>query len=102
MNHLEFYTLARSLFVPSETQASQFQKLIVERYHVNVSIDDNRLATTEVDLVFSNPNNVSVGGLFLFPLPAGAKQKNTEIRISGNLTEPQLLRQQKLTEFYKR
>ncbi|MXV75811.1 DUF3520 domain-containing protein, partial [Candidatus Poribacteria bacterium] len=90
------------LFVPSETQASQFQKLIVERYHVNVSIDDNRLATTEVDLVFSNPNNVSVGGLFLFPLPAGAKQKNTEIRISGNLTEPQLLRQQKLTEFYKR
>ncbi len=102
MNQLEFYTLARSLFVPSETQASHFQKLMVERYHVNVSIDDNRLATTEVDIVFSNPNNVPVGGLFLFPLPAGAKQKNTEIRISGNLTEPQLLRQQKLTEFYKR
>lgn len=101
MNQLEFYTLARSLFVPSETQASHFQKLIIERYHVNVSIDEDRLATTEVDLVFRNPNNVAVGGLFLFPLPAGAKQKNTEIRMSGNLTEPQLLRQQKLTEFYK-
>lgn len=102
MNQLEFYTLARSLFVPFETQASHFQKLMVERYHVNVSIDEDQLATTEVDLIFSNPNNVPVGGLFLFPLPAGAKQKNTEIRISGNLTEPQLLRQQKLTECYKR
>lgn len=102
MNQLEFYTLARSLFVPSETQASHFQKLMVERYHVNVSIDEDQLATTEVDTVFSNPNNVPVGGLFLFPLPAGAKQKNTEIRMSGNLTEPQLLRGQKLTAFYKR
>ena len=102
MNQLEFYTLARSLFVPSETQASHFQRLMIERYHVNVSIDDDRLATTEVDLIFSNPNNVPVGGLFLFPLPDGAKQKNTEIRISGNLTELQLLRGQKLTEFYKR
>ena len=102
MNHLEFYTLARSLLVPSETQASHFQKLIVERYHVHVSIDEDRLATTEVDLVFSNPNNVPVGGLLLFPLPNGAKQKNTEIRIGGNLTESQLLKGQKLTEFYKR
>ena len=101
MNHLEFYTLARSLFVPSETQAANFQKLIVERYHVNVSIDDEQLATTEVDLVFSNPNNVPVGGLFLFPLPDGAKEKNTEIRIGGNLTELQLLSGQKLTAFYK-
>ena len=102
MTQLEFYTLARSLFVPSETQAAHFQKLIVERYHVHVSIDEDRLATTEVDLVFSNPNNVPVGGLFLFPLPDGAKQKNTEIRIGGNLTELQLLRGQKLIELYKR
>ena len=102
MNQLEFYTLARSLLVPSETQAANFQKLIVERYHVNVSIDDDRLATTEVDLVFSNPNNVPVGGLFLFPLPDGAKPKNTEICIDGNLTELQLLNGQKLTELYKR
>lgn len=102
MNQLEFYTLARSLFVPSEKQASHFQKLMVERYHVNVSINEDRLATTEVDLVFSNPNNVSIGGLFLFPLPDGAKQKNTEIRIDGNLTELQLLNGQKLTELYKR
>lgn len=102
MNPLEFYTLARSLLVPSETQATNFQKLMVERYHVNVSIDDNRLATTEVDFVFSNPNDVPVGGLFLFPLPGGAKQKNTEIRIGGNLTELQLLNGQKLTEYYKR
>ncbi len=102
MNKLEFHTLARSLFVPSETQAAHFQKLMVERYHVNVSIDEDRLATTEVDLVFSNPNNVPVGGLFLFPLPAGAEQKNTEIRIGGNLTELQLLSGQKLTQLYKR
>ena len=102
MNKLEFYTLARSLFVPSETQASHFQKLMVERYHVNVSIDEDLLATTEVDLVFSNSNNIPVGGLFLFPLPDGTKQKNTEIRIGGNLTELQLLKGQKLTEFYKR
>lgn len=102
MSKLEFYTLARSLFVPSETQTAHFQKLMVERYHVNVSIDEDRLAMTEVDLVFSNPNNVPVGGLFLFPLPDGAKQKNTEIHIDGNLTELQLLKGQKLTELYKR
>lgn len=101
MTQSEFYTLARSLFVPSETQASHFQKLIVERYHVNVSIDE-QLATTEVDIIFSNPNNVPVGGFFLFPLPEGAKLKNTEIRISGDLTEPQVLKGQQLTEFYTR
>ena len=102
MTHLEFYTLARSLLVPSETQAANFQKLIAERYHVNVSIDKDQLATTEVDIVFNNPNNVPVDGTLLFPLPDGAKLKNTEIRIDGNLTKSQLLRGQKLTEFYKR
>ena len=101
MNPLEFYTLARSLFVPSEVQASQFQKLTVERYHVNVSIQ-KQLATTEVELVFSNPNKIPVSGLFVFPLPDRANISNTEIRIDGDLEKSGLLRKSKLAAFYKR
>ena len=101
MNRLEFYTLARGLLVPSETQASQFQKLTVERYHVNVSIQ-KQLATTEVELVFSNPNKMPVSGRFIFPLPDRADISNTEIRIDGNLEKSGLLRRSQLVEFYKR
>ena len=101
MNQLEFYTLARSLLVPSETKASQFQKLTVEHYHVSVSIQ-KRLATTEVDILFGNPNKNPVSGLFVFPLPDQTDISNTEIRIDGNLEKSGLLRRNKLAELYKR
>lgn len=101
MNQLEFYTLARSLLVPSNAGTSQFQKLIVERYYVNVSIQ-KQSATTEVNIVFGNPNEIPVGGHFVFPLPNQADLSNTEIRIDSNLEKSGLLRSSKLTAFYKR
>ena len=101
MNQLEFYTLARSLLVPLQTGTSEFQKLTVERYHVSVSIQ-KRLATTEVDILFGNPNKTPVSGLFVFPLPDQTDISNTEIRIDGNLEKSGLLRRNKLAELYKR
>lgn len=101
MNHLKFYTLARSLLVPSETGTSEFQKLTIERYHVKVSIQ-KQSATTEVDIVFGNPNEISVDGHFVFPLPNRVDPLNTEVRIDGNLEKSGLLRSTKLAAFYKR
>ena len=55
MTQLEFYTLARSLFVPSETQAANFQKLMVARYHVNVSIDEESVSNNRSRSHFQQP-----------------------------------------------
>ena len=84
MTQLEFYTLARSLLVPSKTGTPRFQKLAVTCYHVNVSLDE-QLAATAVEIVFRNPNDLSVGGTFILPLPDSADISNTEVRIDGNL-----------------
>ena len=101
MNHSEFYTLARGILVPSETEIPQFQKLAVESYHVNVSVE-KKFATTEAELVFSNPNNTPVGGLFVFPLPKRTVRSKTEIYIDGDLANPRVLSSSKLTAFYTR
>ena len=110
MHQLDYNILARSLFVPSQTQILKFQKLTVERYHMNVSII-NGAATTKVEIVFHNPNKSEVGGSFVFLVPPvmdpsfigsiDTDISKIELWIDGNLTKPSLLEYNKLETFYQ-
>ncbi len=61
------------------------------RYHrVNVTIDA-QVAITHVDQVFHNPNDFTVEGTYIFPLPKGASVTNFTLWIDGQPVEGQVL-----------
>ena len=95
-----FYTLARSLFVPRLDELRQFENLIIKHYLANVSIE-NQQATTDVEVVFTNPNDFPIEGVFIFPLPDGADTVDVDVHIDGNLVEPDFLGKNSLAKFYK-
>ena len=95
-----FYILARSLFVPRLDELRQFENLIIKHYLANVSIE-NQQATTDVEVVFTNPNDFPIEGVFIFPLPDGADTVDVDVRIDGNLVEPDFLGKNSLAKFYK-
>lgn len=100
MKRSDLITLVRSLFVPHLDEAQKFEKLIVKHYLANVVIE-NQQATTDVEIVFSNPNDVQVRGEFIFPLPKRADTIDVDIHIDGNPVELEFLGKNRLAKFYK-
>ena len=45
--------------------------LNIRNHHVTVTIED-QIAITRVDQVFHNPNDFTIEGTYIFPLPKGA------------------------------
>ena len=61
------------------------------RYHrVDVTIDD-QIATTRVDQVFYNPNEWSIEGTYIFPLPLDAVVSNFKLWIDGQAVDGKVL-----------
>lgn len=61
------------------------------RYHrVDVIIDD-QIATTRVDQVFYNPNEWSIEGTYIFPLPLDAVVSNFKLWIDGQAVDGKVL-----------
>ena len=61
------------------------------RYHrVDVTIDD-QVAITRVDQVFHNPNDFTIEGTYLFPIPKEAVVTNFKLWIDGQPVEGQVL-----------
>ena len=66
--------------------SAQFERFAIERHHVNVSIQ-NRLANTQTDQVFANPNAVPVEGDYIFPIPAGTEVSDFTLRFDGSVVK---------------
>ena len=66
--------------------SAQFERFALERHHVNVSIQ-NRLATTQTDQVFANPNAVPVEGDYIFPIPVGTEVSDFTLRVDGSVVK---------------
>ncbi|MBC8100196.1 MAG: VWA domain-containing protein, partial [Armatimonadetes bacterium] len=64
--------------------------LRIDFHRVNVTIDQ-QVATTEVDLQFTNTAEALAEGTFLFPLPEGAAVSNLTMIIDGVAYEAKLL-----------
>lgn len=65
--------------------------LSVDFHRVNVMIDE-QIATTNVEMQFTNNGEIMAEGTFLFPLPKGATVENLTMFINGEAIEAQILR----------
>ena len=92
---------AQGIFITMpERRTQQIQNLIIEKHHVNVSID-NQLATTKIDQVFANPNNMQLEGTYLFPLQDEVAVSNFVLYIDGQPVKAELLAKAKAKSIYE-
>jgi Ca-activated chloride channel family protein len=71
------------------------------RYHkVTVEID-NQVAVTHVDQVFYNPNNWTIEGTYIFPIPVDAVVSNFTLWIDGKPVEGKVLSAEEARRTYE-
>ena len=91
--------MAQTLFVPRPDENRQFEKLIIEHYLLNVHIQHDH-ANTDVEVVFSNPNEESIDGIFIIPFYKTADNLDFEVRIDGKVIPIKLAKKEKLIKIY--
>lgn len=74
--------------------------LTIRYHHVTVTIED-QLAVTHVDQVFYNPNDFTVEGTYIFPIPADAAVSNFILWIDGEPVEGQVLNADQARKIYQ-
>ncbi len=75
-------------------------QLDIRYHHVDVTIDD-QVATTRVDQVFYNPNEYSVEGTYVFPLPQDAVVSNFKLWVDGEPVEGKVLAADEARRMYQ-
>jgi Ca-activated chloride channel family protein len=65
-------------------------QLQIKYHYVDVTIG-NQVATTHVDQVFYNPSDLTVEGIYIFPLPVDAVVTNFTLWVDGNPVEGKVL-----------
>jgi Ca-activated chloride channel family protein len=65
-------------------------QLVIRYHHVTVSIQD-QLAVTHVDQVFYNPNDWTIEGTYIFPIPDDAAVSGFTLWVDGKPVEGQVL-----------
>lgn len=73
--------------------------LAVKYHHVDVEIND-QIATTTIDQVFVNPNNMQLEGTYIFPLPDGAVISRMSMWINGEEMSAELLDRDEADRIY--
>lgn len=94
MKKSDLRALAQTLFLQRPDETQKFEKLLIEHYLLNVRIQ-NECAMTNVEMVFFNPNEYAVEGVFIFPC-----SKQTEIRIDGKVIPTKLANKEKIRAIY--
>ena len=74
--------------------------LEIRQHLVSAKIKD-QVATTEVDQIFYNPNNVRLEGTYIFPIPQGAHIDHFSMDIGGKMTDAELLDADKAKQIYE-
>ena len=65
-------------------------QLVIRYHHVTISIQD-QLAVTHVDQVFYNPNDWTIEGTYIFPIPDDAAVSGFTLWVDGQPVEGQVL-----------
>ncbi len=66
------------------------EQLVIRYHHVTISIDD-QVAVTRVDQVFYNPNDWTIEGTYIFPIPEGAAVSGFTLWVDGKPVEGKVL-----------
>ncbi len=94
MKKSELRAFAQTLFLQRPDETRKFEKLLIEHYLLNVRIQD-QAAMTNVEMVFTNPNEHTVEGVFIIPSP-----KQTEIRLDGKVIPTKIVKKEKIKAIY--
>ena len=91
---------AQGIIVTRPASISRIETLRIEKHHVNVSID-NQLATTKIDQIFANPNNLQLEGTYLFPLEDNVAVSDFVLYIDGKPVKAELLAKDRARSIYE-
>ena len=75
---------------PCPTVIIPMEQLVIRYHHVTVSIQD-QLAITHVDQVFYNPNDWTIEGTYMFPIPDDAAVSGFTLWVDGKPIEGKVL-----------
>ncbi|OGO12795.1 MAG: hypothetical protein A2030_11155 [Chloroflexi bacterium RBG_19FT_COMBO_50_10] len=75
---------------PCPTIIIPMDQLVIRYHHVTVSIQD-QLAVTHVDQVFYNPNDWTIEGTYIFPIPDDAAVSGFTLWVDGQPVQGQVL-----------
>ena len=75
---------------PCQPVVIPMEQLVIRYHHVTVSIQD-QLAVTHVDQVFFNPNDWTIEGTYIFPIPEDAAVTGFTLWVDGQPVEGQVL-----------
>ncbi len=76
------------------------QQLTIRYHHVTVTIED-QIATTHIDQVFVNPNEWTVEGTYIFPLPQDAAVSHFTLWVDGEPVEGKVLDRDQARQMYE-
>ena len=91
---------AQGIIVTHRPNTPRIQQLIVEKHHIDVTID-NQLATTKIDQIFANPNNRQLEGTYLFPLQDDVAISDFVLYIDGKPVKAELLPKDRAKSIYE-
>lgn len=100
MKKSELRALAQTLFLQRPDETCQFEQLLIEHYLLNVNIQDE-YARTDVEIVYTNPNEHPVDGIFVIPFSKKADRANFEIQIDGKAASIKLANREKIKQIYE-
>ena len=87
--------MTQTRFLPRLAEVGQFEKLVIKHYLLNVRIGHG-YATTDVQLVFTNPNAAAIEGVFIIPLPEKAVLPTAEVVINDKVVPVKVATPKKL------
>jgi Ca-activated chloride channel homolog len=76
--------------IPCPPVIIPMDQLVIRYHHVTISIKD-QLAVTRVDQVFYNPNDWTIEGTYIFPIPDDAAVSGFTLWVDGQPVEGQVL-----------
>ena len=85
---------------PWKSENRPMAQLDIKYHHVDVLID-NQIATTHVDQVFYNPNEISVEGSYVFPLPVDSVIEDFTLWIDGAAVKGNVLEANEARSIYE-
>ena len=99
MKRSDLSALAQTLFLQRPDETREFEKLLIEHYLLNVRIQDVS-AMTDVEMVFFNPNEHTIEGVFIIPHPKQTEYIDFEIQIDGKVIPTKMAKKEKIKRIY--
>ena len=100
------HALADGIIVPINPPVEPYpnpvplSQLVIRYHHVDVTIQD-QVAVTHVDQVFYNPNDWTVEGVYVFPIPVNAVVTNFVLWVDGEPIQGEILNADAAREWYE-